>query len=234
MKTLNKKLKYMVLIPIFLICIQNAHSLDITGIEAQGFYRGEYTRGNDFLNELSAIGNLELEEKLMFRGGLAVGKTIVDTEINTLLSAIYTPFSDIPLGVSVSYIYNGLPEYKTHANSIIPLISYKANIAGISVGVNLRFTRFFSESAQFESILSFYGYFNFINTEIVTIGIGAGNINNFHTKNLGAFSLDLNSKIKLNDNWLVINEIELMQSGADGLTTNLYGMAFRTGVKYSW
>jgi len=180
------------------------------------------------------IGTLELEEQLAFRGGLSVGRTIVDTEINTLLSTIYTPFSNIPLGFSVSYIYNGLPEYKTHTNSIIPLISYNGRIAGISLGTTFRFTRFFSENAQFETILAFYGYANFVNTENLTIGFGAGNIRDFQAKNLGAFSLDLTASIQLNDNWKVINQIELMQSGADGLTTTLYGMAFRAGVKYLW
>jgi len=235
MKKLSNKLKYTVLIlPFALIFIQNVQSLDITGIEAQACYRGMYTRGNDFLNELSAIGSLELAEKLSFKGGFSAGRTIIDTEINTLLNTLYTPFTNIPLGISVSYIYNGLPEYETHANSIIPMISYNGKLAGISIGTNFRFTRFFRESAQYESILSFYGYFNFVNAKFITIGIGAGNIRDFHARNLGAFSLDLNSEIRLDDNWRIINEIEFLQSGADGLTTTLYGMGFRTGVKYSW
>jgi len=235
MKILINKFKYAVLIlPFLLICIQNANSLEISGIEAFAFYRGENKRGSDFLNELSVIGILELEEKLAFKGGISVGRTIIDTEVNALLSTIYTPFSNIPLGFSVSYFYNGFPEYEVHANSIMPLVSFNGRLAGISLGTSFRFTHFFGESAQFESILTFYGYFNFVNTQILTIGIGAGNIKDFHTKNLGAFSLDLNAFIHLNENWTIINQLEIMQSGADGLTTNLYGMAFRAGVKYSW
>ena len=240
MKTMKNKLRYsyvgtlVFILLLFLICTPNTHSLEISGIEAQAFYRGEYTRGNDFLNELSAIGTLGLGEILTFKGGFAVGRTIVDTEISTLLSTIYTPFSAIPLGFSVSYIYNGLPEYEAHAHSIVPLVSFNGRIAGVSLGVNFRFTEFFGDTAQIESFLTFYGYANFVNTEVLTIGVGAGNFRDFQSKNLGAFSLDFNASIKIFDNWTLMNQVEWMQSGADGLTTTLYGIAFRTGVKYSW
>jgi hypothetical protein len=230
MKTLTKFL----ILPLFLICIQNVNSIDITGKEVQAYYRGEYTRGNHFLNEISAIGLIELQDVLAFKCGFAIGRSIIDTEINTLINAAYTPFSSIPLVFSVSYIYNGLPEYETHTNSIIPLISFNGKRAGISIGTNFRFTRFFSESTQFEPILSFYGYVNFINNDLLKIGIGAGNITDFQARNMGAFSFNLNAAIQLNDNWLLYNEIELKQSGVDGMATNLYGMAFRTGVKFSW
>jgi hypothetical protein len=220
---------------LFIIAFGFLHSLEIiTGTEVQVNYRGEYTRGNNFLNEISAIGVIELIDQVAFRCGFSVGRTIIDTEINTLIKVMYTPFANIPLSFSVSHIYNGLPEYKTHANSLIPLISYNAKRAGISIGTNFRFTNFFGEKAQFESVLSFYGYVNFINNDFLRIGIGAGNISDFHAKNMGAFSFNLNAAIQIKENWLILNEIELKQSGVDGMATNLYGMAFKTGVKYSW
>ena len=220
----------------FVLCLPSVHSLDIniTEMEAGGYFRGEYTRASHFLNEISAIGKIELEEKYAFKGGFAVGKALTEWSINSFVNSAYSPFENIPLGVSVSYIYNGLPDYETHANSIIPFIFYNADRAGISLGCNFRFTRFFGEKAQFESILSLYGYFNFINKEKLLFGIGAGNFYDFYAYNLGAYSLNINTAFRLDSNWRIINDIEFRQSGGDGLTTTLYGIAFRTGAKYSW
>jgi len=227
----------LLILPLFLICIPNINSLDngtdISAIEVQGFYRGEYLRSHNFLNEISAIGIIELKSNLAFKGGISVGRTITDTEINTLVGINYSPFS-FPLSFNASYVYNGFPEYKAHMHSIIPFISYNTNRAGISLGSNFRFSNYFGGDAQFESILSFYAYWNFIYNDVLCAGIGAGNMNYFKAKNMGAFSLNFNASVQLNDNWKIINEIEWMQSGVDGLTATLYGMAFRTGVKYSW
>jgi len=218
----------------FVFFIFNVYSVEITEKEVSGFYRGVYTRSNDFVNGVSATGALELESKFLFRGGLALGSSLTSTDIETFISTGYSPFQKIPLEFSVFYIYNGLPVYKTHANSVIPLLSYNADRAGISLGCNFRFTRFFAESAQFESIISFYGYFNIINTETLCIGIGGGNLRDFHADNLGAYSLNFYGEVQLNDSWRLINDIELKQSGGDGLSTTLYGITFQTGVKYSW
>ena len=221
---------------IFFVCVHTVYSqnIKITEKGIEGYFRGEHTRGSDFLSELSAIGAIELEDMFLFRGGLSLGRTIIDTEINTLLSVQYAPFKNIPLSFSVSYIYNGLPEYKANTHSLFPFISYKAERAGISLGVNLRFSSFFGGAAQFESMLAFYGYFYLINGYTIRFGIGGGTFNDFEVKNLGAYSLSLLASIRLNDSWLIVNDIEFMQSGGDGLTTAFYGIAFRTGVKFTW
>jgi len=208
--------------------------MEITEKDVSGFYSGVYTRSNDFVNEVSAIGSFELEEKYLFRGGLALGRSLSSNDINTFLNVNYSPFENIPLAFAVSYIYNGLPKFKTHANSIIPFVSYNAERAGILLGCNFRFTRFFQESAQFESVISFYGYFNIINNETLCIGIGGGNFRDFHAENFGAYSLNFYGKVQIDDNWQVISDVELKQSGGDGLSTTLYGITFCTGVKYSW
>jgi len=238
MKTLKKSL----LLLLFFIIAQNAHSLDIeiTDKDVHAFYRGEYTRGSGFLNELSAIGAIELENILAFRGGFSAGRTVIDTEINTLIDAIYSPFTNIPLSFTLSWIYNGLPEYDAHTHSIFPYVSFNAHRAGVSLGLNCRFSRFFSrkefpdEKAQFESILSFYGYFNFFHNDLLRFGVGAGNFDDFDAGNLGAIFLKLFFRINLNENWQLVNEVKLMQSGMDGLTSNLYKTAIRSGVRFTW
>jgi len=218
----------------FIFCLQSLNSLEITEKEAGGYFRGAFTRSNDYLNEISTIGLIELDDKYTFKGGLSLGRTIVDTDINSFLNVKYSPFENIPLGFSVSYIYNGFPEYETHANSIFPFVSWDGQRMGVSAGCNFRFTRFFRESAQFESILSFNVYLNFINNDKLCFGLGFGNFDDFHANNLASFSPKLYAVIRFDSNWHLINDIEIMQSGADGLTTTLYGVSFRTGAKYSW
>jgi len=226
--------KLLLLFFIIFLFNQNLNSLEITQIKAEGYFRGEHNRSAHFLSEVSAIGAVELENKYTFSGGLSIGITLIDTGINAFTKINYSPFLNLPLSFSVSYIYNGLLEYQTHTHSVFPLISYNADRAGISIGTNFRFSRFFGEKPQFESVFSFYGYFNFIKNDVLTLGIGLGNFNDFFAKNLGALSYYLNAEIQLNDNWQIINQIELMQSGMDGLSATFFGMAFRIGVKYTW
>jgi len=224
------------LLPLFFICLRNVYSLDINITEknAETYYRGVYARGSGFLNEVSAIGALELGNMFTLKSGVSFGMTANDMEINTLISAGLSPFANIPLSFSVLHLYNGLPDYEAHVNSIMPLISFNAQRAGISLGVNFRLTTFFKETTVFESILSLYAYFNIINNDTLRIGLGAGNFNDFHAKNMGAYSLNIYLLFQLDENWLITNNLEFMQSGGDGLTAAFYGAAFRTGVKYSW
>jgi len=223
-------------LPLFFFCLQNILSLEIEitdkGVEA--YLGGNYTRGSNLMAELSAAGGIELNKIIGFRCGLSVGRTLIDTEINTFLTVNYSPFSKVPVIFSVSHIWNGLPEYEAHANTLLPYVSFKAKRAGISLGANFRFTSYFREKAQFESVISFYGYFNFINNDKICFGLGAGNFNEFHANNLGAIFVNLYISIPLNNMITLYNDIEYMQSGMDGLTATLYRTAFKTGVKITW
>jgi len=216
-----------------LFSVQGLFSLETTKVEAEGYLRSEYTRSNDFLCEVSAIGTIELDNMYVLKSGLGVGRTLIDTNLNFFLNAGVSPFT-LPLSFSASYYYNGLPEYETHTHSFLPLISYHGDRAGISLGCNFRFTYFFGEEAQYESVLSFNVFYNFINNDTLLLGINIGNFDDFYAKNMGAYSLNILGVIKLNDNWGIINNIEYQQSGGDGLTTTLYGVAWKTGVKYTW
>jgi len=230
------KLSFKILLPLFFLCLQNLHSLDIQISEAnvEATLGGNYTRGSHFLGEIAGIGTIELNNVLGFTAGFSVGRTLIDTDLNATAGVSYSPFKTLPLSFSLKYFYNGFPEYHAHTNSIVPIVSFNARIAGVSLGMNFRFSSHFKEKAQFESVISFYGYVNFINNDRILIGVGAGNLRDFHANNMGAISLNLYAQIPIADNLIIVNDIEYMQSGMDGLTATLYKMAFKTGVKISW
>jgi len=219
---------------IFFISLNNIHAVEITDGGIEAYLRGEYNRAFNYYGDISAIGSLELNNMFVFRLGFSLGKSAGSTNINTHTSAAISPFSLIPLDFSVLYIYNGIPDYDNHTHTILPLVSFNASSAGISLGPSLRFTSFFNESAQFESILSFSVYLNFINNDDLCIGISVANFNDFQVKNFGAYSLKFNTLIRLDDRWQIINELELSQSGGDGFSTVFFGFGWKGGVKYTW
>ncbi|MCL2759502.1 MAG: hypothetical protein FWD22_04760 [Treponema sp.] len=231
---MNKRILF--LFPLFLLLAWGtAFSLEITEKELEAFLRGEYNRSSTYCGDMSAAGGIELNNQYKIKSGVSVGKSAGLVDINAFTGAKYTPLSNVPhLAVSLAYIYNGLPVYETHTHSILPVISYNAERAGISIGPNFRFVSFFGEKPIFETILSFDIYFNFVNDETLAIGLSVGNFSEFYPKNMGAYSLSLNAIIRLDSNWSLINQLELMQSGGDGFSTTFYGFGWRGGAKYSW
>jgi hypothetical protein len=217
---------------IVLFSLQNIFAQEFTERAIEVQVRGEYNRSSNYHGEMSVIGTIELDNLYQFRGGGSIGRTTRYTDVNTFISAKYSPFLTLPLSFSVSYIYNGLPANEVHSHSILPLISFNTERAGGSAGVNFRFTSPFSESPILEPILSFYGYYNFINMDTLHMGAAIGNFNEFHVNYLRELSLRFHILLYLGDNWTITNEIELMQRLFDGL--NFYGFAWRGGVKYSW
>jgi hypothetical protein len=219
---------------VLLFCIQAVYGIDLTKKEIEACLIGEYNRSVKYNFGISAAGGIELNEICKFRSGVLYGKSADSSEINSFLGIGYSPFSKIPLSFSMLYIYNGLPEYKTNSHSILPFISFNAKRAGISIGSNFRFTSYYEETAIFEPIISSLIYFNFINNEALRIGISAGNFSEFYARNTGAYSVSVNTGIHLNDNLLLINELEFLQSGADGFVSTFFGLALHGGVKYTW
>ena len=206
----------------------------ITEKEVEAFFRAEYNRSSIFYGEMSVLGGIEFYNLLKLKGGISIGRTKGSTDLNSFIRVNYSPFARIPLNFSLAYIYNGIPEYEAHSHSLLPFITYGASRAGISAGVNFRFSSFFGEKPQFESLLSFYGYVNIVNTNSLIIRIGAGTFSDFYAKNIGAYSLKINIDIYLDSKWSILNELELMQSGGNGFSTNFYGFAWRGGARYSW
>jgi hypothetical protein len=218
---------------IFIFSLQNAFSVEITGKEVEGYVRAERNQAFNLFSNLSALGKVELNNIWAVRGGFSLGGSAGVTDISLLLNGSVFPFS-YPLGFSLQYLYNGLPEYEAHGHSILPMAALNYRIAGIAVGVNFRFTSFFNMEPQFESILTFLGYLNFINNEKLRLGISIGNLSDFNAANIGMMSTRINSQVNLNDNWSIVNDVELLQSGLDGFTATYYGIAWRGGVKYKW
>jgi hypothetical protein len=219
---------------ITLISLNKIHAVEITESEIEAFLTGEYNRAFNYYGDISAIGSIKLNNMFVFKAGFSLGNAAGSINIETHTSAAIFPFSGIPLDFRVLYIYNGKPDYEKHSHTILPLVSFNTAVFGISAGFSLRFTSYFNEPAIFESVLSFSVYFNFINNDKLCIGMGIGNFNDFQAKNFGAYSLKLNTEIRLDKNWQIINDLELLQSGGDGLSTVFFGFGWRGGVRYKW
>jgi hypothetical protein len=221
--------------------VQGVHAFGvyITGLEAELDIKPEFNRAFYYCFDASLAGALELNNYLTLGGGLSLGGLGFATGESTLA---YNAFGKgeyrfpirFPLELKFSYIYNGMPDYKTDMHTMLPLVSSKWKWAGFSLGTTLRYTVFDQESPLFESTLAFLVFVNFINTEQVRAGLKAANFSDFLAGNMGAYFLNLNSSVKIGKRLYFINEIELYQAGSMGLTSNLYGVAYRGGIKYQW
>jgi hypothetical protein len=225
-----------IIILVSLICIQEIPALDIeiTGKEAEAHIRGEYNRSYNFYGDISAIGAVELNNQLKFRTGVSIGRVEGVTDISIFTNARFGLPLKWPLGLGFCWIYNGLPEYETHSHTLLPVIYCSAKYAGITIGPGLRFTSFFKEPAIFEPTLSISVYANFVNNEKLRIGISIANFNDFQAHTFGFFSLRVYSAVQINRCWSLLNELELKQSGSDGLAAAFYGIALRGGARFAW
>jgi len=230
---MNKKLiLLLVLVPATL----NLYSLEMQlSSEELGFYfTPEYNRALNFCWNLSTVGAAVFNEQYIVKGGLALGGAGSVFDMKVFTGVEYKLPLSIPLNVSLAYNYNGLPAYENHAHSILPLVSLTYPQAGIAMGPNFRFTRFFGEQPVFESMLSFSAYVNFINNDVLKLGLEFANFDDFTYRNFGSYFLKLYSAIPLDKNLSLINEIELDQGGSVGLSANFYGLLYRGGVQFIW
>jgi hypothetical protein len=220
----------------FVICIQEIHALDIeiTGKEIELHIREEYNRGYYIYGDISVIGAVELNHRLKFKTGVSIGEAEGITDIKVFTNARFNLLAKWPLGAGISWIYNGLPEYEAHSYTLLPVVFYNAKYGGITIGPGFRFTSFFNEPAIFESTLSISVYVNFINNEKLRIGVSLANFNDFQANNFALYSFCFNSAVHINRQWSLLNELELKQSGGDGLSATFYGAALRTGARFTW
>ena len=221
---------------VFIICVRQLHALDIaiTGKEAEAHLRGEYNRNYNFSGDIQTIGAVELNNRVKFKTGLSIGWARDITDIKIFSGARCSLLEKWPLGLGLSWIYNGLPEYKAHSHTILPFISWNDKYWGAAIGTGFRFTSFFSELTIYEPTLSFSIYANFVNNEKYRIGISLANFNDFQVNNFTFFSLCVNSAVRITPCWSLLNELELKQSGGDGLTAAFYGIAMRAGAGFKW
>jgi hypothetical protein len=218
----------------FFLSFQNVYSVEITGKNVEAYLEFDYNKSYNYNADITFTGELELNNIFLFKGGLSLGETADVLGINLFQAAHVKPFKKIPLDFSLLYIYNGLPGYEVHTNTIMPVITYNFKRSGLSLGYNFRFTSFFGEDDLFETVLSFAWYFTFINKEKFSIGFRIANFNNFEAGNMGSYTIDLYSAIRVTDNWKVINGFEFLPTGIGSGTTVFYGFILRAGVKYSW
>jgi hypothetical protein len=225
-----------VIMLVFFICAREIHALDIeiTGKEVEAHLRGEYSRNYYFFGDISTIGAVELNNRLKFRTGVSVGRAEGITDLKIFTNARFRLLAKLPLGVGFSWIYNGLPEYEAHSLTLLPVVFFNAKYGGITIGPSFRFTSFFKEPAILEPTLSISVYANFINNKKIRIGLSLANFNDFQAHAFGLYSLCFYSAIHINRRWSLLNELELKQSGGDGLTAVFYGIALREGVRFTW
>jgi len=230
--------KPVMLICSILFCLHSLYALDIelTHKEAGSDFRLESSRSLAYGGDVSVFGEIELNGCLGFRGGIAPGWLDGEFDIRAFSSVRYAPLVNIPLNINLLYNYNGLPgtSYNSHAHSLLPFISYNSSMAGISLGLDMRFTRYFGEAAIYESILSFSGYVNFIKNDKLLLGIHAANFNEFDIKNMGAYYIGLNYAFFITDMWSIATELNFFQSGSVGLSSIFYGFAYQGGVRFTW
>ena len=220
------------------LCLPAIHAQDIeiTHKEAGSHFRLENNISLDYSGDVSIFGDIELNKRYGGKAGLALGWLDEDFEIKAFGSLRFAPLLSIPLNVNLMYNYNGLPgdAYDCHTHSLLPYVSYNAKWAGISLGINLRFTSFFGEKAIFESMLSFSGYVNCVNTEKLLVGFRFANFNDFYIKNMAAYHIGLYYTFRVTEQWSIASELEFMQTGGGGLTTIFYGFTYRGGVTFTW
>lgn len=208
----------------------------ITGADLSLAFSPEYNRALRFSWNLDALGTLEFNNALTFKGGIASGQTGEAPHINMTLAGEFglTRFISFPLYVSLVYLYNGLPLYQSHANTLLPLIGIKGRRAGISLGPSLRFTAFYGAPALFEPVFSFQVYVNPYYTERLVIGLVWANYHETAAGNMGSYSLGLKTTAGITKQLKLINEITIYQSGSVALAADFYGIAYRGGVVLQW
>jgi hypothetical protein len=206
----------------------------ITQKEVAAALMPEYTRVFSQGITVSGGGLLELNDRVTVKGGVAFWAVPSVHEMDTFIGGEYALPLGVPLYVNFSYIYNGLSDYETHTHALLHTVMIKNRRAGVSVGVNLRFTSFYGDQVLFEPIIVFSGYVNFYSSERFTIGISCANYSEFQAGNFSSYFFGVNNIIRFSKLVALTNDLELRQAGSTGLSAVFYGIAYRAGVVFSW
>jgi hypothetical protein len=219
--------------------------LGIGDVDAEISFKPEYSRNMGFCYEFAFIGDAEIEKSLLVQGGIALGQTGEEFDLDLFLDAGYRlplPLS-IDLSVHLEYLYNTIPGYLYQTNSLFPHLSYRNKWVGADLGSTLRFTTFDSELISFEPIISLRLFVNVLNLKLFKLLIGAGNFSTFNLGNLGAYYLFLRGRFDLagRQEWIygspsvsLVNTLNLYQTGSIALTSTLQSIAWQWGVCFSW
>jgi hypothetical protein len=197
--------------------------------------RVEYNRSFLFCYGFQAEGGLEFNNRYTILTGLSSGWLDGEPEINAFVSQKYLlPPSRVSLGINFRYIYNGIPGYRYNSHSLLPFGSIEGKYGGLLLGNILRYTVYRDSPAIFEPVFAYYAYINIINTRRIRLSIGAANFSPFMAGNLGSYYFTLESLIRLSGQVALVNEFDACQTGSIGLTSVLYGLAWRGGIRLTW
>ncbi|MDR3192798.1 MAG: hypothetical protein LBT87_07010 [Treponema sp.] len=199
--------------------------------------RVEYNRSFRFCYGFQAEGGLEFNDRYAILAGLSSGQLDDEPEINAFAGQRYLlPFSRASLGINFRYIYNGIPGYGYNSHSFIPFGSIEGKYGGLLLGNILRYTVYRDSPAIFEPVLAYYAYINIINitTGKIRLSIGMANFSPFMAGNLGSYFFTVKSLVRLSGQVALVNEFDFCQTGGIGLSSVLYGAAWRGGVRLAW
>jgi hypothetical protein len=195
----------------------------------------EYNRSFRFIHGFQVEGSLEFKGSYTVSGGLSSVWFDEGSGINAFAGQRYIlPFSRVSLGINFRYIYNGIPAYSYDSHSLVPFGSIDGKYGGLFLGSILRYTVYGGSPAIFEPVLAYCVYINIINAGKIRLTIGAANFSPFMAGNLGSYYFTLESLVRLSRAVAVVNEFDFCQTGSIGLSSVLYGMAWRGGVRLTW
>jgi hypothetical protein len=228
---------YKIAAVVFIFCLTPGiygFDIEVTHKELGIAVMPEYTRVFSQGFTMSGRGLFELNNRVSFKGGMAVWAASSIYEADIFMGGEYALPVRVPLCINLSYVYNGLPDYETHSHSLLHTFMIRGRWVGASLGFNLRLTSFYGEDVLFEPIIAFSGYVNFYTSEKFRIGISGANYNEFVAGNFGSYFFGLNSKVQLSNLVALTHDLELRQAGSIGLSANFYGIAYRCEVIFSW
>ena len=200
-------------------------------------FHPEYTRSFHYAWDFFVFGRLQLPGNFTAGGGVAAGKIRDIVDVDAYAFAEYAvPFWEkyFPARIQFRYIYNGLPAYKTHVHTLLPLFSVNWRRFGFSLGETLRFTRFDGAPVSFEPILSYALYGILYTGPGAHIRLGIANGDDFTANNIGSWFVALRSRFAIGPAVFVISEVKVDISGNVRDLTSVYGISVREGIVFSW
>jgi hypothetical protein len=226
-----------------------AGGLGALDIRADFTFKPEYHRSFGYCQEFAAAGEAVFKESYTAQGGIALGQTGKEFDLDMFLGAAYRLPLPVNLRIRLLYLYNNIPGYTYQANSLFPGLSYQGKWGGADLGTILRFTVFDAEPPIFEPILGFRFFVIFPALGPVRLLAGVENFSVFNMGNLGAYYLFLEGRIDMNgfrpvsrlrEKWAraplvsLISNLSFYQTGSIGFTSAFQGFSWQGGLSLSW
>ena len=196
--------------------------------------RFEYNRVFTGCFEFETYGGFQMNNRIGFKGGLAVGALGPVGDFNAFTKISVQPLLRLPVLVNFNYSLTSMPDYQTAIHSLIPYCTLDWRRLGISLGINFRYTRFERERPFQESVLVFSLSYTVFTGERTRFWLTYANFNDFFSGNMGSYSLSLEHSLRLSRGISLRNEITLYQTGSVALAANFYGIGYKGGIVFQW